>query len=333
MAGATQGTWSDFVKNNFYGNQTANGTRSMIANDPTNKDLLDFLIRFWGNPPVSGNNPTGYDLLQSAGGGAGSNNATATNQVLLYNLIDQYTNAYLNGISINTNGMLSRMPISIGQKASAGSSSVVIASDQTVPVSASALPLPAGAASAANQNTMIGRLPSDSVFGFNKYTRGNFYSCVFDLTPASNPTDIVEIVGSASKTTVVTVFNFLAKMTASTIVRADYIRRSAANTAGTSTSPVLVPWNNSNPTATTTIKAYTANPTLGTVLAGTGIVNTVIGTVPTIASVPFGITSAFLVDIDGFGMEVPSGQSLCLNLEAATLAGLTGTCIIRIVEI
>lgn len=73
--------------------------------------------------------------------------ATAANQVLQ---IAQET-----GIHSDTTSIDGKTP-TLGQKNMAGSSPVVIASDQsTIPVSVASLPLPAGAATAANQATQI----------------------------------------------------------------------------------------------------------------------------------------------------------------------------------
>lgn len=78
--------------------------------------------------------------------------ATAANQVTQIGL----------ELSTDTNiaSITARTP-TLGQKNMAGSSPVVIASDQSaVPISAASLPLPAGASTAANQTTMIAQFPA-----------------------------------------------------------------------------------------------------------------------------------------------------------------------------
>lgn len=57
-----------------------------------------------------------------------------------------------------------KLPATLGQKAMAASLAVAIASDQSaVPISAASLPLPSGAATAANQATLLTRLSGSLV--------------------------------------------------------------------------------------------------------------------------------------------------------------------------
>jgi len=95
------------------------------------------------------------------------------------------------------------------------------------------------------------------------------------LVPAASATDIFTITGSASKIVRVTRIEIVGTSTAATAAALDVLllKRSTADTAGTSTgSPTPVPHDSANPTATATVLAYTANPTLGSIV-GTAIRN------------------------------------------------------------
>ena len=76
----------------------------------------------------------------------------------------------------------------LGQKVSASSMPVVLASDETVPISAVSLPLPAGAATASNQGTIISELTtisSNTGTILAQQTNGTQKATVFQGTPAA----------------------------------------------------------------------------------------------------------------------------------------------------
>jgi hypothetical protein len=81
------------------------------------------------------------------------------------------------------------------------------------------------------------------------------------LVAAATPTDILAIVGSATKTVRITRLEVTATQTTAAIRDILLIKRSAANTGGTSTVQTLVPHDSNNAAATCSVLAYTANPT------------------------------------------------------------------------
>jgi hypothetical protein len=93
-----------------------------------------------------------------------------------------------------------------------------------------------------------------------------YSASITNLGVASTPTDIFTIIGSASKTVKVRKIVFTASKTANAIFDVLIIKRSTANTGGTSTTPTLVPHVSTNSAATAVVRAYTANPTLGTAI-------------------------------------------------------------------
>lgn len=91
------------------------------------------------------------------------------------------------------------------------------------------------------------------------------YSASFQgAVTAVAATDIFNIGGSATKTIYITKIGLYATATASAIASTSLIKRSTANTAGTSTTLTNVPHDSNNAAATASVRAYTANPTLGT---------------------------------------------------------------------
>ncbi len=95
------------------------------------------------------------------------------------------------------------------------------------------------------------------------------------LVPGSSATDFFTLTGSATKTIRVTRITITATTTSATPVALDILllKRSTANTGGTSTgSPTAVPHDSANAAATATVLSYTAPPTTGT-LVGTALRN------------------------------------------------------------
>jgi len=188
-----------------------------------------------------------------------------------------------------------------GQKTMALSSPVVIASDQSaIPISAASLPLPTGAATAANQVTELASLasidagipaalgqtvmsasmpvtmasnqPAIAISGTVTAVPGDgskttYSACASGIVPAAATTDILTITGSASKTIRITMITISCTTTAGSGFSASLtmVRRSTANTGGTSTTITAGLHDTTNAAATAVVRSYTANPSaLGT---------------------------------------------------------------------
>lgn len=96
------------------------------------------------------------------------------------------------------------------------------------------------------------------------------YTLAGFVTPAATPTDVVNIQGSATKTVRIKKVAIGVESTAAGIVDVQLVRRSAANTGGTSSSPTIGKAATLDGNATATVLVYTANPaTLG---ASAGVV-------------------------------------------------------------
>lgn len=95
-----------------------------------------------------------------------------------------------------------------------------------------------------------------------KFTYG---AAITATTVAATPTDVFTITGSATKTVKIRHISIDGTQTTGGVVNILVIKRSTANTGGTSTLPTAVPYDSANPAATAVVRSYTVNPTaLGT---------------------------------------------------------------------
>lgn len=83
-------------------------------------------------------------------------------------------------------------------------------------------------------------------------------------TPAATPTDIFTITGSATRTIRITKIVIGGLATTAGQLNPLLIRRSAANSGGTSSAPTPLKRDTNDSAATATLALYTANPTVGT---------------------------------------------------------------------
>lgn len=94
--------------------------------------------------------------------------------------------------------------------------------------------------------------------------KATYSAAITGLTVAASATDVFTITGSAS--TIVKVLRISISAWASSVSNRDIqlIKRSTANTGGTSTTRSAVAHDSTNATASAVVRAYTANPTVGT---------------------------------------------------------------------
>lgn len=132
-------------------------------------------------------------------------------------------------------------------------------------------------------------------------------------------TDIFTITGSASKTVQVIHMSLCLTATTGSNATVNLIRRSTANTAGTSTTPTIAKWDSASAAATAVVRAYTANPTLGTT-AGTLMTDSIyVSGGGTVGSDPL----EYSYDLLGGSPITLRGTSevLAINLNGVTFAG------------
>lgn len=97
-------------------------------------------------------------------------------------------------------------------------------------------------------------------------TFGSFVAASAPFTPGATPQDVFSITGSATRTVQVLRMGISTVQTTAGMNAWSLVKRSTANSAGTSATVTAVPSNKSFPGATATVRQYTANPTLGTVV-------------------------------------------------------------------
>jgi hypothetical protein len=145
-----------------------------------------------------------------------------------------------------------------------------------------------------------------------------YRAATFTLNTAATPTDILTIQGSGSKTVTITRISISGTQTQAGNALLRLIKRSAADTGGTTATLTNVPLDSNNASATAVVKAYTANPSaLGTAVGDVEDVQVFVpdGTTDPAATVLNFGTSAQAVVLRG------TGQFLCLNLNGVTMTG------------
>lgn len=213
----------------------------------------------------------------------------------------------------------------------------------TQPISAVSLPLPTGAATESTQSAMSAKLPavlgartiaqsmgvniaSDQIVPISGTVsaipvdgnKTSYSVAITNLVPVATPTDIFTITGSATKTIRVTRIALNATQTTAANRDVLLLRRSTANTAGTSTAPTRVSHDSTNAAATATVLAYTANPTLGTLVGAIRTRKVFISTTatnPDEVVLDFGIRPAQAIVLRGVG------EVLSINLNSISSAG------------
>lgn len=147
--------------------------------------------------------------------------------------------------------------------------------------------------------------------------RVTYSAATFGLVPAASATDVFTIAGSATKTVRITKVEFSGTAGAAISVSAQLIKRSAADTGGTSGAVTAIPHDSADPAATATVLSYTANPAgLGATVGAVRCVRTTLpvgGAVGSSVSLAFGDQASKPVVLRG------TAELLALNLGAASI--------------
>ena len=161
-------------------------------------------------------------------------------------------------------------------------------------------------------------------------TRATFHYVAQDITPVATATDVLVLSGSASKVIRVTRVALVGSATSASIYDHYVIKRTAANTGGTSTSVTAAQSDSSDAAQTATLKLYTANPSaLGTGIAvDANKTYLAAGSTPNATTLPreytYGTRNDKAIVLRGTseslainfgGQAVPAGASLYLTIE------------------
>ncbi len=133
------------------------------------------------------------------------------------------------------------------------------------------------------------------------------YSLAGAVTLAATPSDVVILNGSGTKTVRVTRIEVSIGATAAGFADIVLIKRSAANTSGSSTTPTPVPNDSTNAAATAVVSVYTANPTPGAAVGN-------------VRWVKAGVTAADGVVTQAWHFGVTNDQAIVLRGTAQGLA-------------
>jgi hypothetical protein len=192
-----------------------------------------------------------------------------------------------------------------------------------------------GAAPAFAQNgpsncngTLANCTPTFSQNGIQSFTSTYKYSSLGN-TPAAAPTDIFTITGSATKVVRVTKIVISGAATTAGDLNPLIIRRSAADTGGTSTAPALLARDTLNTAATAVLALYTVSPTgLGTVVGTVDscrlFLQVVTAGPPDVCGFTYGINDDQLMTLRGptdilavnfAGATLPSGATVDIDVE------------------
>lgn len=149
----------------------------------------------------------------------------------------------------------------------------------------------------------------------------SYSAAVLGLAAAAAATDIFVISGNATTTTLVTGITISGTQTVGSAIDIILIKRSAADTGGTSASVTAVPNDSSNSAASTAVLSYTANP--GALGAAVGNVRTFKISLPATSATSEAPLFIRFAD-SGNGQPIVlrgTAQQLAINLNGQTVAG------------
>jgi hypothetical protein len=154
----------------------------------------------------------------------------------------------------------------------------------------------------------------------SQQTAVTYGASVTGLVMANTPTDVFTITGSATKTVRIKRISLDGTQTTATHRVVQLIKRSTANTAGTSTTRTAVSFDSTSAAATATVLAYTANPTTGTAVGTLHSELLFIGTTTSAVEDKF----VFETMKNGLAQEIilrGTNEVLAINMNAVTSAG------------
>lgn len=155
-----------------------------------------------------------------------------------------------------------------------------------------------------------------------------YRATVIQLATAASATDFLTITGAANKVITIQRIECSGIATTAGTPSVVLVKRSTANSGGTSTTPTVVKLDSSNPAASAVVRAYTVNPTTGTLvgnlgstrlalpLAATGAALQQLVYVNTLGSGPLRLKSASeVVALNGNGATLAAGAALDCTIE------------------
>lgn len=157
-----------------------------------------------------------------------------------------------------------------------------------------------------------------------KNDKATYIAGFTSVASAANATDLITIVGSATKIIRIkrVVISAIATDDSNAVIQ--LVKRSTNNTGGTSTSLNRVPLDSQNAAATATVRAYTANPTLGTLVGLLASSRLQIGVLAPANNSNTPSNPNELFRSNGRGQDIVlrgTSEIASINLNAVTIAG------------
>lgn len=163
-------------------------------------------------------------------------------------------------------------------------------------------------------------------------TAVTYSASIVNLAVVTGATDFFTLTGSASKTIKITSITISGSAAAAVVVPVLVIRRSAANTAGTSTTPTVVPYDSTFAAGTAVARAYTTNPSALGAVVGTIYTQKIglpltSGPTPVVVNADFGPSFAAPIVLRG------TAELLALNLNATAVTTASMNITIEWIEV
>lgn len=163
-----------------------------------------------------------------------------------------------------------------------------------------------------------GNMPNDQTYSIS----------IASYAAYATPTDLFCLSGSATKTVRIVNGTFAAQSTAAALQTFTLIKRSTADTGGTSTTPTPIPYDSANAAASAVIKLYSAAPTVGTpvgTVAAIVTASSTLTTAPAINLLSTFVPNTNLTSIHSALILRGVAEQLCVNYGGGALtAGFSG---------
>lgn len=171
----------------------------------------------------------------------------------------------------------------------------------------------------------------DAINTANMATLSAYRAAAASVTIAGTPTDVFTITGSATKTVRVRRIAITGTCTSTSATHILLIKRSTANSGGTSTATTAVPLVSTSPAATATVLAYTANPaSLGAIVGNVDARRGVFPTTSTAQS--FNVIELYSDERFHPITLIGTGEVLAVNFGSVSLTGGTASCMFEWTE-
>lgn len=309
---------------------------ALAANAPTYKDPAGTNRDAVGTICV---NPDGSFCTLGSGTGAGlsesdfdSKTGSLTETAPATDVASSGLNGRLQRVAQRVTSMIALLPSSLGQKAKSASLPVTLASDEDILARQGSLTETAPTIDTASSglNGRLQRIAQRLTSHIGIAQLPSYIVTAAGYTAYATPTDLICISGSATKTVAVTQLYLGIQSTSAAMQSIYFVKRSTANSGGTSTTPTPITYDSSRSAATAVVTVYTAAPTTGNAVGNVRVMLS-LSTVLTAAPNVFSLSAQGIPTATRSTPQTPiilrgTAESLCANYNGAALtSGFTAT--------